>query len=363
MTILERAARLCALALAVAAQPASAQDLLSAPQDAPISSWSWFGDLDLREDHVSGLPNGRDDLQRVRARFRAGTNYALMPTLDFGAAIKLAAGSDDNRTNRSNNDNERSDGAALDQLYLRWHPGDTTSLLLGKTPFPLALSPMLWDTDLRPIGLSIDHSMSVGDFNRLQFIGGYFAGNHLYDDDSRIGAVQAGWHWHEGAPSSASVLLSYLHFSDLQQLVTQGLARTNRRVGTVLISDYHLLDLQLIGRIHLGSWPLEARLDLVRNQGADDQNEGARASVVLGDSRQAHSWEFGLARQRIQRDAVMAAFNADDWWFHSFTEGTMPWIAYGLDGTWSVRLAGFHELRDGLNEHTDRILLDVFARW
>jgi len=32
--------------------------------------------------------------------------------------------------------------------------------------------------------------------------------------------------------------------------------------------------------------------------------------------------------QRIQRDAAMAAFNSDDWWFHSFMHGYMPWIGY-----------------------------------
>ena len=30
---------------------------------------------------------------------------------------------------------------------------------------------------------------------------------------------------------------------------------------------------------------------------------------------------------------------------------------------WSARLAAFHELRDGVTEHTDRVLLDLYARW
>jgi hypothetical protein len=109
--------------------------------------------------------------------------------------------------------------------------------------------------------------------------------------------------------------------------------------------------------------PLEARLDLVRNLGADDQRNGARFSIVLGDSRQPHGWEFGIADQRIQRDAVMAGFNSDDWWFHSWARGVSPWIAYGFNATWSSRLAAFHERRDEISGYTDRVLLDVYARW
>jgi hypothetical protein len=41
----------------------------------------------------------------------------------------------------------------------------------------------------------------------------------------------------------------------------------------------------------------------------------------------------------------------------------MPWIAYGFDATWSMRLAAFHEMRDELTQYTNRILLDVYARW
>ncbi len=334
-----------------------------AGENATTQDGSWFGDLMLRAEHVGGLPNQREDLQRFRARTRLGFRYDPIPELEFGAAIKLAAGSDSNRDNRRNNDNERSDSVGPDQFYLRWHMRDSTDLLAGKAPFPLELSPLVWDQDLRPIGLSLEHTMAVGDFNQLQLLAGYFAGDHLYDDQSRISALQASFRWHEGAPQRFGVLLSFLHFTDLEQLTQQGLARTNRRIGSDLVSDYQLLDLQLVGGLTLGEWPLEARLDRVRNLGADDQRDGTRVSLVLGDSRRAQTFEFGLAYQRVQRDAVMAAFNADDWWFHSADRGVMPWLAYGIDSNWSVRLAGFHELRDGLNEHTDRLLLDVFARW
>jgi hypothetical protein len=360
-----RRAALLALALALFALHANAQDaILSAEEpEAEARSWGWFGDFWGGYDHVSGIPNDRDDVSRGRARVRAGAFWNMAPAFEFAGSVRLAAGTDSNDDNRRNNDNERSNGVGLDQLFVRWRPGETTSATLGKTPLPLALSPMVWDQDLRPAGVALDHSIALSQFDRLQVVAGYFAGEHLYGDDSRIGALQLGWRWHEGAPTHAAALLSYLDFSDLGELTKQGLARTNTIAGAKLVNDYRLLDAELVGHAELGGWPIEARLDYVDNLGADDANAGARFSLVAGDRTQPGRWELGFAFQRIQRDAVMAAFNSDDWWFHSAMRGSMPWIGYGLDRTWNIRLAGFHERRDGLDEYTDRIRLDVFAQW
>ena len=357
--------RAVALALVLLASCASAQDaILSAEEpEAATRNWGWFGDFWGGYDHVSGLPNNRDDLSRGRARVRAGAFWNVTPTWEIAGSVRLAAGTDSNDDNRRNNDNERSNDVGLDQLFVRWRPGENTSVNLGKTPLPLELSPMVWDQDLRPAGVALDQSFPLSEFDRLQLVAGYFAGEHLYGDDSRIGAIELGWRWHEGAPTRASALLSYLDFSDLQKLTEEGLARTNTIVSGHLVNDYRLLDAQLVGHTELGHWPFEARLDYVNNLGADTANEGARFSLVAGDRTQPGRWEFGFAFQRIQRDAVMAAFNSDDWWFHSAVRGQLVWIGYGIDATWNLRLAGFHERRDGLDEYTDRIRLDVTAHW
>ena len=357
----------CAIALWSAGAmfgSARAQDaILNSEEPEPTQSWGWFGDFWTGYDHVSGLPNNRDDLSRLRARLRAGVFWNIAPTWEIVGSVRVAQGSDSNDDNRRNNDNERSDSIGLDRLFVRWKPGDNTSVTLGKTPLPLDLSPMLWDADLRPAGVALDHSVALSEFDRLQFVVGYFAGQQLYGDESRIGAAEIAWRWHEGAPLRASALLSYLDFNNLEELTGEGLARTNTIVAGRLVNDYRLLDLQLVAHAQAGRWPIDARLDFVNNLGADDANEGARASVSMGDRTQPHGWEFGYTFQRIQRDAVMAAFNSDDWWFHSAVRGHLVWIGYGIDSTWNLRLAGFHERRDGLDEYTNRIRLDLTARW
>jgi hypothetical protein len=342
----------------------AAGEAIESMEEPASSPWTWFGDVLLREDHVHGIPRTVEpNIQRVFGRGRFGVLYDPIPTLEFGGAIKLAAASNRNAEDRSYNLNERSNDIALDQLFVRWRPTEATSLLAGKAVFPLELTPLVWDQDLRPVGVSVATSAPVNPSDRLSLVAGYFNGNLPYGDDSRIGAVQAGYHWHEGQPASASVLLAYLDFSSLEQLTLQGLARSNRRVGTKLVSDYRLLDLQFVGRLRPGDWPLEARVDLLRNLGADDQRDAGRVSLVLGDRRVPRGWELGFAAQRIQRDAAMAAFNSDEWWFHSFARGVMPWVGYGFNATWSARLAAFHERRDGASQHTDTILVDVNAQW
>ena len=117
---------LCSVASLGLSLPLLAQD------DVAPSDWSWYGDLKLRVDHVQDLA-GRDDVERNRSRFRFGA-HRMFDDLEFGIALEGALGSDANRDNRRNNDNERSDALNLDELYLRWNLAENTSLLVGRSP-------------------------------------------------------------------------------------------------------------------------------------------------------------------------------------------------------------------------------------
>ncbi len=345
------------------AQSAEDDPLLLSPEQPQASSTRFIGDLWLNQDHVSGLPNNRASINRTRARLRFGVGGSFASVWDFAVTARIAQGSDENRDNRRNNDNERSDSFGVDQVLLRWHSSETASLQFGKAPLPLDLSPMLWDPDLRPIGIAYEHSVALGEFDRLHWVAGYFAGQHLYGDRSRIGTAQIAWRWRDGAPTRGSVSVSWLDFSGLHELPRQGLGRTNATASGDYLSNYRLVDLQIGAHTELGSWPIDLHIDMVRNFGADFARDGARLSLSGGDHRQPGGLEFGVAIERIQREAVLAAFNSDDWWFHSNMRGQLAWIAYGIDRIWSLRLSGFRERRDGLDEHTHRLRLDLNANW
>jgi hypothetical protein len=354
----------CALPLLSQAQVGDEPNFEVADENADaVSAWQPFGELLVRGDRVTGLPAGRADLERAKARARWGARWTR-DAWSFGVAAEAALGTDSNRDNVANNDVEDSNGANLDQAWLRWQGTEHLAVQIGKAPLPLELSPLLWDGDLRPVGASLRWGGTVRDFDRWQIDLGSFAPDPLDERSARLAAVQMGWHWQEGAPFSAGILLGYLHYDELNDgLVRAGLGRGNSLRAGRYANEYRLLDAQGYLRWNLAGKPLEARLDRVTNIDADDADDGTRASLVYGDRFNHPGWEFGWAWQRIERDAVLAAVNADDWWFHTAARGHMPWVGYGFGSTWSVRVAAFLETRDGLHDRTERLLVDLEARW
>ena len=354
--------------LAALLSPALAQDTdpfdpaFQIEEEMP-ASWRPFFDLHLRGDHVSGLPNNREDLERARLRGRAGTQFIGSERWSAGFAVEGALGTDANRDNLRNNDVEQSDDINLDQAWVAFRATESLRLQAGKAPLPMQFSPLLWDADLRPVGISLDLGGSRGLTDRWQIGAGWFAPDPLDHGGARVAIVQAGWHWNEGAEWGGGVLLSHLRFSAIDTLARAGLGRGNLIAGGRYVNDYRPIDLQLYLRRNDEHWPMLFGLDLARNPGADTRRDGIRASAIFGDRRRAGGWEFGWAWQRIQRDAVLAAVNEDDWWFHARARGHMPWLGYGIDETWSLRLAGFRETLDDSHERTTRVLLDLDARW
>lgn len=324
------------------------------------SVWRVSGDAALRLESTSGFGQ-REDIERIRGRLRLGVEFddGIWQARALG---KLGQGSDDNRDTLRNLDNEKSDGAGIDELLLGWR-GESLRARLGKGSLPLTSSPLTWDRDLRPVGLALALEQPIGDFHRFSAQLGHFAPDHLYADDSRLSVAQLSWFFNEGGALAGELHASYWHYADLDGTTRSGLMRSNRIIGGQLASDFELLNVQGVLRRFIGDKSLELRLDLVDNLGAQRDSRGARFSVVHGSALIPGQWEFASAFQRIGRDAVPAAFNEDDWWFHSAARGVMPWVAYGIDETWSVQLSGFFERADGRDERIKRYLLDFRARW
>src|SRR5690606_39184860 len=128
------------------------------------SLWSFHGDFGLRQEDTSGF-TARDDIERTRTRTRFGWRYDD-GAFAFQIGAKLGLGSDSNRDNRRNLDNEKSNGFGLDQIAFTWHASETWDVVVGKDVFPLATTPLTWDTDLRPVGVSVIGRGALGDFDR-----------------------------------------------------------------------------------------------------------------------------------------------------------------------------------------------------
>lgn len=359
---------LVGMILAGAAWPAGAQT--PDPADAEVAGGSGVPvlDLRLRLERTDDIPGRVDALERFRSRVRAGYRHFADTGTEWSLVVEGALGSDANRDNVENNDNEKSDGAGIDEIWVRHRFADGAAVQFGKAPLPLELTALTWDRDLRPVGASVEFAGDLRDYDLWLLRAGAFRTDHRYDDRSRLLALQAGYAWQAGAPTNVRVLIGGLVFDELVELSRHGLGRTNRRTSAGFVSDYRLLDLQLIAETPVAGRPLVARINGVRNLGADDLDRGARGSLVWGDAGQG-GLELGWSIQRIQRDAVLAAVNEDDWWFHSFANGWMPWVAYGFDGPagiggrWRLQASAFIERRDNAPRDTRRFLLDLGAEW
>jgi len=205
--------------------------------------------------------------------------------------------------------NERSDDLSLDELYLKFNLSDATQLILGQQRFPLELFPMVWDADLRPQGVSIRHIAEFGQFNSVEFIVGSFLGNHLFGGGTKINALQCAFRFGEGKNTGIDMIISYINFSDIEDLGPNGLGRTNFLNTTRShLDDFNLLDLQLNLHFNQHALSMTARVNIVNNLAVSSKSTGARIGFVVGNRFQQKGFELGVATQRVKHEAILAAF-------------------------------------------------------
>lgn len=319
------------------------------------------GDVRVRGDFVRDLPRPvAADFERGTIRARAGVRWLPHDALEFGAALKINLSTDGNDRTRLNLDNEKADDVLLDEAFMLAHMGADTELLVGQSALPLRLSPMIWDQDLRPQGVSLRHAIAAGDFNSLELLGGVFLGNHLYGDESTIRAAQATFNVNEGMPLAWRFSLAWLDFADLDELAREGLVRTNLPAADgTFANDFRLANARAGVTLTKFGFPVRLQLDALRNVAVGSHGFAVRGDLILGDSRRRHGLELGGAWQRVQREALLAAFADDDWWFRTRMRGGSLWAGYGISDSLRVRISGFTERRDDAADHNWRALLDL----
>lgn len=346
------------LLMALMAPGLHADDLDLGNEPTP-SAFAWSGDLLLRQEWLRSWQPYGDNESRLRFRLRYGPTWQIDEHWSFGAAVRLEESSIGDEYLVDYNDNERPRDLALDTLYLEYAPEEGDRLLLGQDALPLSLSRLLWDADLRPAGVSYTYSSHPLKDNTLRLVGGGFYARYLFGIESRLTALQADWRFREDQPLQPELILSYLHFTDLDPLLAVGEDRGNPFLGGHFIDQYELADLQFA--LHMaGDTPFRMLLDLDKNLGAVAGNDRAgRLELVLGDSFRAGASEEGTAFERMQRSAVVGAFNEDDWWFHAGSHGVVLWYAYGFSDRLRLRASYFREQPDYSWHHWNRVLLDL----
>lgn len=304
------------LAGALASSQASGQEprYFEEPPAKPKFSlrWDFLGRYD-RLDHSPYF----EPLERGRFELRPEVGFEPIPELRI--AVR---GVFDYGTEKDSNyayDNYVSRGAAVERYYVLWTPG-SFALRAGAFGMPLLATEMLWDRDIQTPGAAGSWESNGGAWT-LAAAG--FYGPQRDGDASRIAAGQVVWRaGEEGLRLEAAASYWSFDLRDLKPVYIRensAVASDGRRQYA---SRFHVADLLVRVRFGLGNLPALISLDGIRNFSAPGGKrlafEGALAVGRLGTPG---DWRATYAYQYVQRDALVGAYNSDDWWWHTWFEG------------------------------------------
>ena len=373
-------ARVVALtAIAAAAlshqQPAGAApaDSASAEQyfapSGPLARWRLtpYADLRILAERVEDRPGTGEPLERQHARVRAGLDggpYGGWP-IETRLGVRASLGSDRNDEARAAFANEASDTVEIDQATVRVTTPGGHRLALGKMALPLAVSELLWDMDLRPVGAALRLPFATGG-TRVALAGALATRERFVATDPLARFAQAEATLETRGGTRFECVATWFDALNLDDLPSQGYARQNETVVAVgrrrYAVDFRVADLQIAVATRWRSLPILVRLEAARNTAANRDRDALRARTVVGGDPMVAGLEAGWVHQRIERQALCGAFNSDDWWFHSRTRGNLFWVAAGVGRAVGARVSAFVERRDDLGSDTRRYRAEVIAR-
>jgi hypothetical protein len=216
-------------------------------------------------------------------------------------------------------DNFRSRDARLDRA---WGKFETSGFMVegGRFTMPIAFTEMIWDRELKPQGGAARIGVSdKGSVRRAGLTGLYATGSHVFEDETEMIAVSADAVFSTGDEATTELVVSYVDFGDLET-VQPFLRRQNSRTATgALALDYKVIDGVL--RIRRGGQlPLQLVANYCYNTEADDFNQGLWLAAAIGSVRSSRA-RLDYTYAKIDKDATLAEYNADDFFWNTGWEG------------------------------------------
>ena len=240
-------------------------------------------------------------------------------------------------------DNYDARDARLDLAFARVEAGPVR-LEAGRFPMPIRFTEMIWDRELRPQGGTLGlEARGVGPFARLSLTGLGARGSHVFPQDGGpfdFSDRETLWAGSASAvlgrgTTTFEVVGSYLTWSDLEHIDPR-LRRQNTRAtpGGPLGREYDVVD--VVGRfVREGTVEVQLIGDYCWNTAVDDKNHGLWLAAVLGSTRNARaSLEYTYAR--VEPDATLAAFAADDFLWETGWEGHRGDLGFRLRENWEA---------------------------
>jgi hypothetical protein len=347
-----RSAALLAVA-ALAAAPARAQEPAAVYQTQPDHGFRFAGDALARYEWTRDIPSSDETLSNTsRYRFEARPRLELtVGPFEAGVGGDFNYSEDENDKGPNGGqpaiirDNYRSRDARVDLAFGRLTLGPIVAQG-GRFEMPIPLTEMIWDRDLRPQGGAV--TLGFGSSTRFSATGLYTKGSHVFEDESVVmygGAAEL--RLATGVTSKLEVAGSYLQWQDLGTMTTS-IWRQNTALRLVA-SDYRVVD--VVGRLTSGgSVPVTLVADYCWNVALDENNRGLWLSAILGGigtSRLRAEYTYA----KVDRDATVAAYNTDDFFWGTGWEGHRVDVGTGAVSSSSVHVVGqWQRFKDSPND-------------
>jgi len=306
------------------------------------------------------------NIYRWRSEARPELDWVASDRFRLGVRVVGDLGSDANSTNSKRFDNYRSNGVGLDRAYLEAKPGNFL-FFAGQFGMPLRTTEMFWDRDVPVLGGAGAWRLPLGGMSALTLAGGFFYGPQRQHDQSHIGAGQATWEIGDPQKLALDWSESYWRFTHLartagpylRQNQPQGYAPPGASVRYA--NDFRIIDSLARVRIGLGRFPVALSVDWAHNFGASEKEyrDALEASLRVGSEGRPGDVQVFDVYQYVDRDALVGAYNTDDWWFHSWYVGHRLGISVTVFSQVEVRPSVVFQRRQDRQHYLNRYLLDL----
>ena len=115
----------------------------------------------------------------------------------------------------------------------------------------------------------------------------------------------------------------------------------------------------------IGRVPVFIGIDALNNFGlrgaAKEEGDGQalEANLTLGRIGTPGNWRFFYIFQYIEQDALIGAYNTDDWWFHTWYRGHRIGLSYTFLPSVFVQGSFMVQQRLDREQWLNRILIDL----
>ena len=346
----------------------------------------FIGDFRYRYEVIEISDDGLDS--RIRHRIRARFGLEARVAEEARVFFQIASGSDDLvSSNQTLSGTFSSKNIVLDLAYAEYQPialKRRVTFIIGKSKLPFfrpGRTELLWDSDLRPEGLSAHFNLGSDKID-LEVLGAYyFLEERESDANSYLKAGQiVGSINTFPSLSSLKLGIGYFHFTEIQDrppFFNDDFFGNSFYEDTTFPAnpadpleitlkyqhDYREVELFLETGFSWHERPVLLLADYVVNTKPDADNIGWLVGLKIGDVIQRGTWSIRYSYRRLEKDAVYATF-IDSNFRGGRTDGKghEMGFSYGTFENTKITLSYFHNwlgIDDG--DKYQRLMLDIMS--